>query len=72
MFKDEFGIPYALLEIDNIYEVLSIDGSKFEHYLSKLYYDKCDKKTANAESINNAKRTLGAKALFEGKTIPCI
>ena len=28
-------------------------------YLSKLYYDKCDKKIANAESINNAKRTLG-------------
>ena len=40
LFKDEFGIPYALLEIDNIYEVLSIYGSKFEHYLSKLYYDK--------------------------------
>lgn len=70
LFKDEFGIPYALLEIDNIYEVLSIDGSKFKHYLSKLYYDKCDKKIANAESISNAIRTLGAKAVFEGKTIP--
>ena len=70
LFKDEFGIPYALLEIDNIYEVLSIDGTKFEYYLSKLYHDKPDKKIANAESINNAIRTLGAKALFEGKTIP--
>ena len=50
-----------------IYEVLSIDGSKFEHYLSKLYYDSYDKKTANAEAINNSKRTLGAKAIFEGQ-----
>ena len=70
LFTNEFGIPYTLLEIDNIYDVLAIDGSKFEHYLSKLYYDKCDKKIANAESINNAIRTLGAKAMFEGKTIP--
>ena len=49
---------------------MSIEGNKFESYLSKLYYDNCGKKTANAEAINNAKRTLGAKAIFEGQTIP--
>jgi hypothetical protein len=70
LFKDEFGTPYSLLQVDNHYEVLGIDGNKFERFLSKLYYDNNDKRTANAESINNAIRTLGAKAIFEGKTIP--
>ena len=49
---------------------MSIEGSNFESYLSKLYYDSNDKKTANSESINNAKRTLGSIAIFEGQTIP--
>jgi hypothetical protein len=49
---------------------MSIKGNNFESYLSKLYYDSNDKKTANAESINNAKRTLFSIALFEGQTIP--
>jgi hypothetical protein len=71
LFINEFGVPHALLKINNDhYDVLAIDGSKFEHYLSKLYYDSYDKKTANAESIKNASRTLGAKAIFEGQTIP--
>jgi hypothetical protein len=70
LFKDEFEIPHALIKISNHFEVLSIEGSKFESYVSKLYYDKCDKKIANAESINNAISTIKGKALFEGQTIP--
>ena len=70
LFKDEFEIPHALIRINNYFEVLSIEGSKFESYVSKLYYDKCDKKIANAESINNAIRTIKGKAIFEGQTIP--
>ena len=71
LFIDEFSVPHALLKINNdYYEVLSIDSRKFEHYLSKLYYDNHDRKTANAESIKNASRTLGAKAFYEGQTIP--
>ena len=69
LFKDEFEIPHALIRINNHFEVLSIEGSKFESYVSKLYYDKCDKKIANAESINNAIRTIKGKAIFEGQTI---
>ena len=49
LFKDEFGIPHALLKEYNHNEVLSIEGSKFESYVSKLYYDNYDKKTASAE-----------------------
>ena len=44
LFKDEFGIPHALLKEYNHNEVLSIEGSKFESYVSKLYYDNYDKK----------------------------
>ena len=70
LFND-FGIPHGLVKINNDhYEVLSIEGNKFESYLSKLYYDNYGKKTANAEAINNSKRTLGAKAIFDGRTIP--
>jgi hypothetical protein len=70
LFKDEFNIPYALVKINDHFEVMSIKGNNFESYLSKLYYDSNDKKTANAESINNSKRTLFSIALFEGQTIP--
>ena len=70
LFKDDFGIPHGLVKINNDhFEVLSIEGSKFESYLSKLYYDNYGKKTANAEAINNSKRTLGAKAIFDCRTI---
>jgi hypothetical protein len=70
LFTDEFGMPYALLKIDAHYEVLPIDGSRFEYYLSKIYFDTYTGKSANAESIKNASRTLAAKAIFEGQTIP--
>lgn len=71
VFKDEFGLPYALAKINNDhFEVLSLKGSKFESYLTKLYYDNNNRKTASAEAISNAKRTLTAKAIFDGQTIP--
>ncbi|MGD1838709.1 MAG: bifunctional DNA primase/polymerase, partial [Nitrososphaeraceae archaeon] len=70
LLKNEFEQPHALVKINNHYEVLSMDSSKFENYLSKLYYDKNEKQVANAESINNAIRMLKAQAIFEGKTMP--
>ena len=70
LFKDEFGIPHALLNENNHNEVLSIEGSKFESYVSKLYYDNYDKKIASAEAINNAIGPIKSKAIFEGRTIP--
>ncbi|MGD1837822.1 MAG: hypothetical protein ACPKPY_07165 [Nitrososphaeraceae archaeon] len=70
LFKNEYEQPYVLFKINNHYDVLSIDGSKFENYLAKLYYDQNEKQIANAEAINNAIRTLRAKALFGGRTIP--
>ncbi|HSF49642.1 MAG TPA: primase alpha helix C-terminal domain-containing protein, partial [Nitrososphaeraceae archaeon] len=70
LFKDEFDTPYALVKINDHFEVMAIDGSKFKKYLSKLYYDNNDNKSANSEGINNAKMTLGANAVFKSQTIP--
>jgi hypothetical protein len=70
LFKNEFGMPHALVKINNCFDVLSIEGKKFESYLSKIYYDHDNKKKiASAEAIKNAKRILVAKAIFEGQTI---
>jgi hypothetical protein len=49
---------------------LSLEGSRFKHYLSKLYFDIYDNKIANSEAINSVINILQAKAEFEGKTIP--
>ncbi|HEX2408452.1 MAG TPA: hypothetical protein VHJ38_14715, partial [Nitrososphaeraceae archaeon] len=70
LFKTEFNIPYARIKINNHFEIMDINGSNFESYLSKLYYDSNDRKVANAEAISNAKRTLFSIAIYEGQTIP--
>ncbi len=70
LFNDEFGVPHALLKIDNNHhEVLSVEGKKFERYHAKLFYDQFGI-VATAEGLNSAIRTLAAKAIFDGETIP--
>lgn len=69
LFKNEFGIIHTSIQIDNHYETLVLSRSKFEHYLSKLYYNKCEKKIANAEAITNAIQILATKGIFEYETL---
>jgi hypothetical protein len=69
LFKDEFSLPYALVKIKNHFEVLSIESKKFKRYLSNLYYDNNDQKTANSGAIETAISALAAKSIFEGQTI---
>jgi hypothetical protein len=69
LFKDEFGIPYALVKIDDYYDVLPVERTKFKRYVSKLYYDANDGRIAYPEAIKTAVAQLEAKAEFEGKTI---
>lgn len=69
LFKDEFGVPHTLLEIDNHHEVLSVEGKKFEKYLAKLFYEQIGT-VATAEGLNSSVRSLSAKAIFDGETIP--
>ena len=71
LFKDEFNSPHALVKIKDYYEVLSVEGTKFKRYLSKLYYDSEDgKKIAGTEVLNSVGHHLQAVAEFGGKTIP--
>ena len=73
LFKDEFNSPHALVKIKDYYDVLSVEGTKFKRYLSKLYYDSEDgnnKKIAGTEVLNSVVHHLQADAEFDGKTIP--
>lgn len=69
LFKNEFGILHTSIQLDNHYETLVLSRSKFEHYLSKLYYNKYQKKIVNAEAINNAIQILATKGIFECQTL---
>ena len=76
LFKDEFNSPHALVKIKDYYDVLSLEGTKFKRYLSKLYYDSEDggnnkkNKIAGTEVLNSVVHHLQADAEFSGKTIP--
>jgi hypothetical protein len=70
LFKDEFGIPHSLVKIDDYYDVLPVEKTKFKRYISKLYYDANEGKIAYPEAIKTAVAQLEAKSEFEGKTIP--
>lgn len=68
LFKDQFNVPHALINIYDHYEVLPIEDTKFRRYLSKLYYDNL-KEVPNSEAVRNVVQLLAAKAIFEGETI---
>ncbi|MGD1838540.1 MAG: hypothetical protein ACPKPY_10855 [Nitrososphaeraceae archaeon] len=69
LFKTEFDIPYALVDIDGHYEVLQIESKKFKRYLFKKYYDTFGNKIPSSENIKNAIQILDAEAIFKGPTI---
>jgi hypothetical protein len=70
LFKDEFNVPHILVMLQDHYEMLPVDSTKFKRYLSKLYYDTYEGKIANTEAINSAVSQLEAKSFYEGQTIP--
>ena len=70
LFKDEFNVPHIVVMINNYYQTLPIDSTKFKRYLKKLYFDTYEGRIANTEAINSAVSQLEAKAFYEGETIP--
>ena len=70
LFKDQYSIAYALIQVIDHDEVLRVESNKFKRYLSKLFYDNNGNKVINADSIMNAIQVLQAKAEYEGKSIP--
>ena len=67
-FKDQYGVAYGKIRISGHTEILSLESTKLEYYLSKLYYDFTAGEIVGQESLNNAKRVLIAETLFEGPT----
>jgi len=65
LFKDQYGIPNIQIKVLNHTEIMPVQSKRFEHYLTKLYFDYTDgKKVAGSESLNNAIRIIYAQALF--------
>jgi hypothetical protein len=69
-FKDQYGKPYAKILINDHYEIIGIEDSKFKHLLSKMFYEQSHGKVACQESLNDALRILQAKTIFGDQTIP--
>ena len=68
LFKDQYGVAYGRIKVAEHTEILALESTKFEYYLSKLYYDFTAGNIVSQESLNNAKRVLMAQTLFEGPT----
>jgi len=68
LFKDQFNVPHTLVNIQDHYEVLPIEGTKLKRYLSKIYYDEYER-VPNSEAVKNVVQLLESKAFFEGKAI---
>src|SRR5215208_7019414 len=67
-FKDQYGVAYGRIKVSGHIETLAPESTKFEYYLSKLYYDFTGGEIVGQESLSNAKRLLIAETLFEGPT----
>jgi DNA polymerase elongation subunit (family B) len=67
-FKDQYGVPYGKILVSEHSEILALVSTKFEYYLSKLYYDFTEGEIVRQESLNNAKRVLIAETIFEAPT----
>lgn len=69
-FKDQYDIAYAKVKVADHSEIIALGGSRFEYYLSKLYYDYSEGEAiVGQEPLNNAIRILMAKTLFEGSIV---
>lgn len=63
LFKNQFDVPFATVEIDGHLENLPIKGTRFEMWVSRTYYDK-EAKTISNEALKEVCSTLFAKALL--------
>jgi hypothetical protein len=71
-FKDQYGIPFALVRIntDGHTEVIKLESDRFRRYLSKLFYDNQGGRVVNSDAISNAIQVLQAQTEYTGQTIP--
>jgi hypothetical protein len=64
-FRDQYDISYAKVRVGDHYEIFLIKSSKFEHYITKLYFDQSNgEEIPTQEALNNSVRVLHAKTEF--------
>jgi len=67
-FKDEYGTPHIKVKVGDHTETMPVRSSRFELYVSKVFYDEMDKQVLKAESLNEVIRILTARTVFDGIT----
>ena len=67
-FNDEYGTPHIKVHVGNHIENMQVGSSRFELYISKVFYDEMDKQVLKSESLNEVVRILTARTIFDGVT----
>jgi hypothetical protein len=67
-FKDEYGTPHIKVKVGEHTETMPVASSRFELYVSKVFYDEMDGQVHKAESLNEVVRVLTARTIFDGVT----
>ncbi len=65
LFSDQYGKPYAVIQVDEHTETIPLGSGNFKHWISKVYYEK-KKATLSSEDVNGVLNTLKGRALFDG------
>jgi hypothetical protein len=64
-FKDQYDISYAKVRVGDHHEIFPVKSTKFEHYITKLYFDQSNgEEIPTREALNNSVRVLQAKTEF--------
>jgi hypothetical protein len=67
-FKDEYGTPHIKVKVGEHTETMAVGSSRFELYVSKVFYDEMDRQVLKTESLNEVVRILTARTVFDGVT----
>jgi hypothetical protein len=65
LFLDQFGTPYAAIQIGDHIQTLPLKSSRFRNWLCRVYYNSEDN-VLSSETVSNVLNILKAKAEFEG------
>jgi hypothetical protein len=67
-FNDEYGTPHIRVQVGEHTETMPVGSSRFELFVSRVFYDEMDGQVLKAESLNEVVRILTARTVFDGKT----
>jgi hypothetical protein len=65
LFLDQFGTPYAAIEVDEHIETLPLKSSRFRNWLCKIFYSNSEGKILTSDNVTNVLSVLKARAEFD-------